>query len=76
MAYDWIYDELKQPRLIEISYCYGDYPEFSDGYWDSDLNWHDGNFSTQYLELKTALNMPELKNLPLPPTGHYAKVGF
>jgi glutathione synthase/RimK-type ligase-like ATP-grasp enzyme len=76
MAYDWIYDEQKQPRLIEISYCYGDYPEFSDGFWDSELNWHEGDFTTQYLELKIALNMPELKNLPLPPTGHYAKVGF
>ncbi len=74
MAYDWIYDETGSPRLIEISYCYGDFPEFSNGYWDSELNWHDGQFSTQYFELQTALKREGLKNLNLLPTGHYAHV--
>lgn len=74
MAYDWIYDENDQPRLIEISYCYGDFPEFSDGYWDESLVWHEGNYCTQYFELMTALRLDSLKNLELKPTGHYAHV--
>jgi glutathione synthase/RimK-type ligase-like ATP-grasp enzyme len=74
MAYDFIYDEKQEPCLVEISYCYGDYPEFSTGYWDKDLNWHDGNYCTQYMELAHVLNMPDLKNPKLKPTGHYAHV--
>jgi glutathione synthase/RimK-type ligase-like ATP-grasp enzyme len=74
MAYDFIYDENKEPCLLEISYCYGDYPEWSTGYWDKDLNWHDGNYCTQYMELAHVLNMPDLKNPELKPTGYYATV--
>ncbi len=61
MAFDFIYDEKKNPLIIEISYTYGDYPEFSDGYWDENLNWHDGFYVPEYLELVDALNYPELK---------------
>lgn len=61
MAYDFIYDENKKPVIVEISYCYGDYPEFSTGYWDPTLNWHDGSYLPQYLELIDLLEMPELK---------------
>lgn len=74
MAYDFVMDENNDPVLIEISYCYGDYPEFHDGYWDKDLNWVEGSFSTQYLELVDALNMPDLKKPKLEATGHYARV--
>ena len=74
MAYDFIYDEKKHPQLIEVSYTYGDYPEFSTGYWDRDLEWHDGAYWTQYLELVDALNMPDLKQPEMKPTGHYAHV--
>ena len=64
MAYDFIYDENKDPQIVEISYCYGDYPEFSTGYWDEDLKWHDGRYVPQYLELMDALKMSELKQPP------------
>lgn len=74
MAYDFIYDENKKPRLIEISYTYGDFPEFHNGFWDKELQWVDGEFNTQYLELVDALKKPDLKFLSIPPTGHYAKV--
>lgn len=76
MAYDFIYDEQKQPRLIEISYTYGDYPEFHNGYWDEHLNWVAGEYNTQYLELVDALGRNDLKYLPLAPIGHYSKVKF
>ena len=61
MAYDFVYDEGHNPLILEISYTYGDYPEFSTGYYDPELNWHEGHFFPEYLELVDALNLPELK---------------
>lgn len=61
MAYDFVYDQDKNPVIVEISYTYGDYPEFSTGYWDPELKWHDGNYVPEYLELMDSLHMPELK---------------
>ena len=61
MAYDFIYDENKNPLIAEISYTYGDYPEFSNGYWDKNLIWHSGHYFPEYFELVDALHMPELK---------------
>jgi len=31
------------------------------GYWDKDLNWHEGHFWPQFCQLQDLLNMPELK---------------
>jgi len=61
MAYDFVYDENKNPLIAEISYTYGDYPEFSNGYWDKNLIWHSGHYFPEYFELVDALHMPELK---------------
>ncbi len=46
IAYDYVLDENKNPLLIEISYGfanagYDDCP----GYWDEQLNWHEGKFN-------------------------------
>lgn len=60
MAYDFIYDENKKPVIVEISYCFGDYPEFSNGYWDESLIWHSGRFLPQYFELKDLLLKEDL----------------
>jgi len=60
MAYDFIYDENRNPAIIEISYCYGDYPEFSTGYWDENLMWHKGKYVPQYLELVDLLEKKDL----------------
>jgi len=60
MAYDFIYDENRKPVIVEISYCFGDYPEFSNGYWDESLNWHDGRFLPQYFELIDLLGKNDL----------------
>lgn len=75
MAYDFVYDENRKPAIVEISYCFGDYPEFSTGYWDPNLVWHDGRFMPQYFELVDLLNMPELK-LPdsILPVSSYKKL--
>jgi glutathione synthase/RimK-type ligase-like ATP-grasp enzyme len=45
VAFDFVYDT-KDPQLVEISY--GFTPEGYDpcpGYWDRDLNWHEGKFN-------------------------------
>lgn len=61
MAYDFIYDKDRNPVIVEMSYCFGDYPEFSNGYWDEKLIWHKGSFVPQYFELIDLLQLPELK---------------
>lgn len=73
MAYDFVYDEKGNPALLEMSYCYGDYPEYSTGYWDRDLKWHSGRYWPQYLELMDALNRPDLKLPDLEVTSPYAR---
>jgi hypothetical protein len=45
IAYDFVFDECNEPLLVEISY--GFVKEVYDpcpGYWDADLNWHEGAF--------------------------------
>jgi glutathione synthase/RimK-type ligase-like ATP-grasp enzyme len=75
MAYDFMYDKNKNPVIIEISYCFGDYPEFSNGYWDESLNWHEGKFLPQYFEL---IDLLGVKDLVLPkwigPSSSYKNV--
>lgn len=62
MAYDFLYDNNK-PVICEISYTfpYGAFLLDCPGYWDSNLNWHEGHFWPQYFQLMDALEMPELK---------------
>ena len=66
MAYDFVYDENREPKIVEMSYLYGGagYPDFMNGYWDVNLQWHEGRFWPQYFELMDLLDLPELK-LPL-----------
>lgn len=45
VAYDFVYDQSKQPRVVEINYGFwpGGY-DACPGYWDRQLNWHGGRF--------------------------------
>lgn len=45
MTYDFVFQEGK-PRIVEISYGF-DVKAYDDctGYWDRDLNWHEGSFN-------------------------------
>jgi len=61
MAYDFIYDHDGKPGIVEMSYCFGDYPEFSNGYWQENLEWIPGRFLPQYFELMDLLGLPDLK---------------
>ncbi len=62
MAYDFIYNENNEPEFSEMSYTYLDTAIYNcPGYWDSNLNWHEGHYWPQYFQLMDALKMPELK---------------
>ncbi len=62
MAFDFLYNEKGDPVICEISY---DYPTKSiflaPGYWDRNLNWHEGHYWPQYLYLKDILELPDLR---------------
>jgi glutathione synthase/RimK-type ligase-like ATP-grasp enzyme len=49
LAYDFIFDEKNTPLIVEISYGFGiEAYDPCPGYWDRDLNWHEGSFNPQY----------------------------
>ena len=62
MAYDFLYDENKNPVFCEYSYGYNDEAVYkSPGYWDANLSFVEGNFWPQYLHLKDLLNKSDLE---------------
>lgn len=62
MAYDFIYDQDGKPGLIEISYTFPDHTLIQcPGYWDSNMNWHEGQHWPQYFQLMDTLNKPGLR---------------
>jgi len=63
MNYDFLYTPDKRIKFTEISYATAQWEFYRDqpGYWDSDLNWHQGHYWPQYFELMDALNLPDLR---------------
>ncbi|MBH49893.1 MAG: hypothetical protein CMG69_03975 [Candidatus Marinimicrobia bacterium] len=62
MAYDFLYNEKNEPKFCEMSYIYIDKTLYDcPGYWDKNLNWHEGHFWPQYLHLMDLLSLPDLK---------------
>ena len=62
MAYDFLFDENNNPQFCEISYTYSDTAIFNcPGYWDSNINWHEGHYWPQYFQLMDALNLHDLR---------------
>ena len=67
MAYDFLYNENGEPEFCEISYVYKDSAVYDcKGYWDSDLQFHEGHFWPQYFQLVDFLELPDLKQPNLP----------
>ncbi|MDD3534861.1 MAG: hypothetical protein PHC50_01755 [Candidatus Cloacimonetes bacterium] len=65
MAYDFLYDN-ETPVICEISYTYAHDAIYNcPGYWDRELNWHEGHHLPQYFILKDLLRI-DLKH----PKGH------
>lgn len=48
LAYDFVFDKQKNPLIVEISYGFVVKAyDLCEGYWDSDLEWHEGKFNPQ-----------------------------
>lgn len=66
MAYDFLYDEDRKFWFCEMSYTFVDTAiKNCPGYWDENLQWHEGHFWPQYFMLidafnNTTLEQPEL----------------
>jgi len=48
IGFDFVFNTKDEPEIVE--FCYGFSPEPYDpcpGYWDSELNWHEGKFNPQ-----------------------------
>ena len=62
MAYDFLKNEKGEPEFCEISYTYvSSAVHDCPGYWDTGLNWHEGQYWPEYLHLVDALGLPDLK---------------
>lgn len=47
-AFDFIYNDENKPLIVEVSYGFGtDGISKAPGYWDAELNWHEGRFNSQ-----------------------------
>ncbi|SHE64286.1 RimK-like ATP-grasp domain-containing protein [Psychroflexus salarius] len=46
VAYDFVFDRNNKPLIVEINYGFAHEPYLKcPGYWDKDLNWHEGKFN-------------------------------
>jgi len=56
IAFDFVFDDKDNPRIVEISYGYAiEAYDYCTGYWDSYLNWHEAHFNPQEWMIKAIL---------------------
>jgi hypothetical protein len=49
LVIDYVYDNNKNPLIVEISYGFTKEPYYNcPGYWDKNLIWHEGPFNSQH----------------------------
>ena len=67
MAYDFIYDSLGNPFLLEISFGFLQEPYYKcEGYWDKALDWHEGSFIQQNWMVEDVIKkIQNLKECPI-----------
>lgn len=57
MSYDFIYDEIGNPKIVEVSFGFSKYAYTKcPGYWDDNLRWHEGNVALQDWIIQDLLN--------------------
>jgi glutathione synthase/RimK-type ligase-like ATP-grasp enzyme len=70
LAFDFLFDRNREPRISEVSYCYVDWMVHAcGGYWDRTLRWHEGHIWPQDAVLEdvlTAVRDEEHRLKPLP----------
>lgn len=58
MAYDFLYGPDQSIKFCELSYTFIDTAVYKcPGYWDEELNWHEGHFWPQYCVLEDCLKI-------------------
>jgi len=61
MTYDFLFDK-EEPKIAEISYTFNDLAIYNClGYWDAGLNFHDGHYMPEHLQLIDFLGIPDMK---------------
>jgi len=58
LAFDFVYDEIGSPVIVEISYAYAMGAAYDNcpGYWDKDLNWHEDDVNPQRYIIEDFIN--------------------
>jgi glutathione synthase/RimK-type ligase-like ATP-grasp enzyme len=58
LAFDFVYDEMKNPLIVEISYAYNMGAAYDNcpGYWDKDLKWHKDEVNPQRYIIEDFIN--------------------
>jgi glutathione synthase/RimK-type ligase-like ATP-grasp enzyme len=61
-VYDFIFNELNEPLIVELSYGYA-HLAYDDcpGYWDQDLNWHEGKTTKEDWMVDLVLKLIDAK---------------
>lgn len=60
IAFDYVLDPNNDPLIVEISYGFAvEAYDSCPGYWDENLNWHEGKFNPQEWMVKCLLKMNE-----------------
>lgn len=69
MTFDFMLDDEGKPILNEIGCQYADWaPYLFPGFWDEEMNWHEGHFWPQYTQLKYLLKREDLIQPDIPYT--------
>lgn len=56
IAYDFVFDQNNEPKIVEISYAYAiEAYDSCEGYWDINLKWFPGNFNPQYWMIRNLI---------------------
>jgi RimK-like ATP-grasp domain. len=58
LAFDFVYDEIGSPLIVEISYAYAMGAAYDNcpGYWDADLKWHEDDVNPQRYIIEDFIN--------------------
>ncbi|MDD2637214.1 MAG: hypothetical protein PHW82_17125 [Bacteroidales bacterium] len=61
MTYDFLLKEDGSPVITEVGCQFNDLAIYRcPGYWDSEMNWHEGHFWPQYIQLRDLLKLDDL----------------
>ena len=64
LAYDFVFDKKNKPLIVEISYGFSVKAyDACPGYWDDNLNWHEGKFNPQEWMIEDLLEIRGENNI-------------